>query len=81
MFRQRVGAQVLDHVVDAKGYSMFGRLGQRALANGSGGPGWAMAALQKAAHGGSYVAGTLIERARQGRVNFYTSFLDGLQQW
>lgn len=81
VFRQRIGSQVIDHVVEAKGVSMGSRWGKRAIANAVGSEADSLRKLLRAEDEGLGIASALLTRHRAGNVRFYTSFLDGVKTW
>jgi hypothetical protein len=72
---------VIDHVVEAKGYSMYGWRGQRDIAKMVGGEVDSLRKLFGAKKDGSGAASALLNRFYAGNVKFHTSFLDGVKHW
>lgn len=81
VFRQRIGTQVIDHVVEAKGFSQFSWLGKKTIALGIGSERGAVTMLVKAEDEGLQIASSLLARNIAGNVRFHTSFLDGVVSW
>jgi len=84
VFRRQDGRYALHATVEAKGNGMMNSY--TGGVNLKGDPiqatsEWTINRLQRAARTGNSDAGYMLERIRMGRVEFYTSFMDGTIKW